>query len=118
MALFKKKKPKTDEAEAEPGAEAVQADAAPAAEGGEGEAASAEPGKKKGLPLKLMVIAAAGLIVVSGGGAGAFFMFAPHAKPGAQDHAKPKKKKKKEGEGKEGKAGGPLIQDSPDGGVI
>ncbi len=114
MALFKKK-PKAAQAEASPDAEA---DATAAAAAPEGEEGGVAPAKKKGLPLKLMVIAAAGLIVVSGGGAGAFFMFGPHAKPGAQTTAKPKKKKKKEGEAGKDAKGGPVIQDSPDGGVI
>jgi len=125
MALFKKKPKKTDgEAAAED--EAADAAAAPAPEAGaEGEGAEGEETpKKKGPPLKLMIIAAVAVLVLGGGGTGAFLMFGPKAAPSAEGHkAKPKKEKKKgHGEGGEGgKAGdknAPQISEGPDGVVF
>ena len=88
MALFKKK-PKKGEAEAAPDDEAADATAAPAAEGEEGEA---PPAKKKGLPLKLIIIAAAGVLVLGGAGTGAFLVFGPHGPPAKAGAKKDKKK--------------------------
>jgi flagellar FliL protein len=87
-------------------------------EGAEGEAV----GKKK-LPLKMLIIAGAGaLVVLGGGGAGAFMLL---SKPKADAHGaeakKPEKKKEeKKGEhGKEGEKGGKSpITEGPDGVVF
>lgn len=89
MALFSKK-PKTSDAPAED-AEAKDA-AAPGEDGAEGEAG---PAKKKGPPLKLVIIgAAAGLLLVGGGGA-AFMVLMPHPKADKADaHHKDRSKKK------------------------
>jgi flagellar protein FliL len=87
------------------------------AEGAEGEA----PAKKKP-PLKLLIIAGVGaLVVLGGGGAAAFIFLKPKPEAHAQkgDHAKEKKKDKKKGEkehaGKEGEAGAAAVREGPDG---
>ncbi len=110
MALFRKK-PKTSDAPAE------DAEAAAAA-GEEGAEGSAEASKKKGPPLKLVMIgAAAGLVLVGGGGT-AFMVFAPHAKPDkAAAHKKDKDKKKSDAKGPPDK-NAPQITDGPDGVVF
>ncbi|HYF22784.1 MAG TPA: flagellar basal body-associated FliL family protein [Caulobacteraceae bacterium] len=109
--LFKKK------AKPETGTEVATTDGAP-----EGEAAAPA---KKGLPLKMLVIAGAGAVVVlGGGGAGAFFLLQPKAEAHGADagHEKPKKAKKadKGGHGKGGKedkeAG--QVREGPDGVVF
>lgn len=131
MALFKKKDKAAKGAEAEEAA----SDAAdkPAAEGAEGAEGEGEP-KKKGLPIKLIVIGLVALLVLGGGGgAGAyFFVFKKkggeehaqldeHGKPIAKGKAKEKGKKKEKGgghgggEGKEGEKGGGTLAEGPDG---
>ena len=109
--LFKKK------AKPETGTEVATTDGAP-----EGEAAAPA---KKGLPLKMLVIAGAGAaVVLGGGGAGAFFLLQPKAEAHGADagHEKPKKAKKadKGGHGKGGKedkeAG--QVREGPDGVVF
>ena len=127
MALFKKK-PKKGEAEGEAPAEDEAGKSKPAAEGeGAAEGAEGDAPKKKGLPLKLIIIAGVAVLVLGGGGTGAFLMFGPKPAPGAHgkeaDHKKkPKKKKeeKKEGGEKKGeaKAGAPVIAEGPDGVVF
>lgn len=91
----------------------------------EGEAAEGEEGEgggKKKLPLKLMIIAGVGaLVVLGGGGTAAMLLLKPkdeaHAEKG--DHGKEKKKEKKEkggdhGGGKEGE-GAVQVTEGPDG---
>ena len=120
MALLKKK-PKKGAAEPAADGEATDASATPPAEGDVG-AEGAAPEGKKGLPIKLIAIAAAALLVVGGGGAGAFMMFAPHG-PAAQksETHKPKPKKKKK-EGKDAAKGddkdAPQIAEGPNGVVF
>jgi len=113
--MFKKKPKKGDEAAATADATAVEGDegAAPA---------------KKGLPLKMMIIAGAGLVLLLGGGGGAaFFLLKPGPEAAADGHGKAdahgkgKKDKKKEkgghGAGKPGEkdeAGG-VVREGPDG---
>ena len=115
LALFKKK-PKKGEVAADPDAEAP--DTAP--EGEDGEAVAAPP--KKGLPLKLMIIAGAAVLVLGGAGTGAFLMFGPKpdAKAGAHKDAKhkPKKKDEKEKGGKADDKTGAQVADGPDGVVF
>lgn len=116
--MFFKKKKKEEAAE---GAE-TEAPAADGAEGAEGEAP-----KKKGLPLKMLIIAGVGaLFLLGGGGAGVWF-FVLKPKPGAEagDHGKAddghgKKKKKDNGHGKGAKPGekdeaGGMTREGPDG---
>lgn len=95
---------------------------------GEGAEGEGEGGKKK-LPLKMLIIAGVGaLVVLGGGGAGAFFLLAP--KPDAahgekaDDHGAPKKKEKKAdkggkgghgGGGGEGEAAAGTVREGPDG---
>jgi len=112
MALFKKK-PKKGEAAAAPDDDAA---ASPAAEGEEG---AAEPAKKKGLPLKLIIVAAAGVLVLGGAGTGAFLVFGPHGPPGKASAKKPDKKKdaKPDKNAKPDKDA-PVIADGPDGVVF
>jgi flagellar FliL protein len=102
---------------------------APAAEGetpapaGDGEQLQIEGGepKKKGLPLKMLIIAgAAGVLVLGGGGAGAFMLLGHKdpAKAGAHKEKPKKKKEGKEAEGKPGDKNAPQITDGPDGVVF
>ena len=113
MALFKKK-PKKGEGEPEADADAQTASAA-SEDGAEGQA---EPAKKKGLPLKMMIIAAAGVLVLGGAGGGAFMMFGPKptGKPAA--HKADKAKKKDDKADKAGDKNAPVIADGPDGVVF
>jgi len=106
----KEKKPK----------ETKEAEAPEVAEGAEGEA----PAKKK-LPLKMMLIAGAGALVVLGGGGTAAFVFMkpkPDAAAEAGEHGKDKKKDKKKDEkkkeGKEGEKGAAVVREGPDGVVF
>ena len=69
MLGFGKKKAKKGEAASAEAAEAEK----PAAT--EGEGAETEAPKKKGLPVKMIVMVAAALVVVGGGGGGAAFFF-------------------------------------------
>ncbi len=101
----KEKKPKDAEAP-EAGAEGV-----------DGEAPA-----KKGLPLKMMIIAgAAAVLVLGGGGAAAFIFLKPKPDVAAEkgEHGKEKKKEKKKDEkkegGKEGEAGAAVVREGPDG---
>ncbi len=112
MALFKQKPKK---GEAEPEAEAPEEAAAPAVEGEDGEAA---PAKKKGLPIKLIAIAAAGVLVLGGAGTGAFLMFGPKPPPGAAAHKAAKAKKKDEKGDKAGDKNAAQVADGPDGVVF
>lgn len=102
-------------------AKSAEATEAPAdgAEGAEGEAT----GKKK-LPLKMLIIAGVGALVVLGGGGAAAFIFLkpkPDAAAEKGEHGKEKKEKKKEKkeekkEGKEGEAGAAaVVREGPDG---
>ena len=106
--MFGKKKPKPEEAEA------TETDA-PEGDGAEGEVAE---GKKK-LPLKLLLMGAAGALVVLGGGGTAAYMFLAPKGDKAEAHGeKPKKKEKKEKGGKDkGKPapGAAVIREGPDG---
>lgn len=111
--MFKKKKKGE---EAAPDAEAPAADAA---EGGEGE--GHEAGKKKP-PLKLILIAGVGALVVLGGGGAGAMMFlgkkAPAGEAGAEHGAKPEKKKEAKAGGHgaaSGKGGPSAITEGPDG---
>ena len=92
--LGKKKKGKDEHGGGE-----AEAAAAPAAEGEAG--AEGAEGKKKGLPLKLIIIGVAALLVVGGGGGGAAF-FLLHKKPPVKEAAAEKPKPKKKEKGKEG----------------
>jgi flagellar FliL protein len=112
MALFKKK-PKKGEGEAAPEGEETSLTTTP--DGADGEAPAEAP--KKGLPLKMMIIAAAGVLVLGGAGGGAYVMFGPKAPPDAHKGAK-SKKKKDEKAGKEGDKNAPQIADGPDGVVF
>jgi len=114
--MFKKKK-KGDEAAAHD-AEGPAADAH-----AEGEGEAVEGGKKK-LPLKMIIIAGVGaLVVLGGGGAGAMIFLGkkPPADGAAAEHGEKKSEKKKEekagGHGAAaGKDGGPSpITEGPDG---
>lgn len=124
--MFKKK----DKAKGKDADEASVADAsaAPAAEGGEGaDGAEGDAPKKKGLPVKLIAIALAGLLVVGGGGGGAawFFLLKPKAGDAAHGEkdagAKDKKKDKKKEKGGHGEAGkdgektAGTLKEGPDG---
>jgi flagellar FliL protein len=114
LNLFKKK------AKAEPAAAPAEGDAAPA-EGAEGAAETADGGKKKGPPLKLILIGAAAGLVLVGGGGGAWYMFGPKPAPDAAGHKAPEKKKEKKKEGEANKTPGPndpVIADGPNGVVF
>ena len=90
--------------------------ASPADEEADGEANAEGEGGKKKLPLRMMIIAGVGALVVLGGGGGAAFMLlAPHPPPGA--HKLPPKAK---GDKKDGKTdpNAPQVQDGPDGVVF
>jgi len=65
-------------------AKKAKAAAADAADDEDGEA---KPAPKKGFPLKLIIIAVAGLLVVGGGGAGGYFFFVKRGQEAA--HAAP-----------------------------
>lgn len=69
-------KPKNEEVEADAGSD----------EGAEGAEAQAPKGKFKLPSMKIMIIAAAGVLVLGSGGAGAYFFLAPHK---AVEHAAP-----------------------------
>jgi flagellar FliL protein len=111
-------KDKVKEAEAAPDGEG-------AAEGEEGAAPA-----KKGLPLKMMIIAGVAGVLLLGGGGGAAYMFLLKPKPeaaahGAEgEHGKPAKKPKKKeaghggGSGDKPEAGAPVIKEGPDGVVF
>jgi flagellar FliL protein len=117
MALFKKK-PKKGEAEAAAdGDKEADAKTAPAGEGGEGAEGEA-PAKKKGLPLKLIIIGVVAGLVLVGGGGGAFMMFGPHGKPAAHKPAKKAKAKDEKGGKKDADKTGVQIADGPDGVVF
>lgn len=119
--MSKKEKPKKGEAPA--------ADAA-VAEGAEGVDGAAPA--KKGLPIKLIAIAAAALLVLGGGG-GAAYMFLLKPKPAeaagkpGEKHAEKGKEKEKKKEKKGGHGGGEkgeaektlgVIKEGPDGVVF
>jgi flagellar FliL protein len=109
-----KKKPK--------GGDAPAGDSeAPAATGADGETLAIEGGepKKKGLPLKMLIIAgAAGVLVLGGGGTGAFMLLGHKAPDKAGEHKeKPKKKKEEKKEGPADKNAA-VITDGPDGVVF
>ena len=108
-----KKKSKGEEAAA----------AATPSEAGEGDALAIEGGepKKKGLPLKMLIIAgAAGVLVLGGGGAGAVMLLGHKDPAKAGDHKEKPKKKKGEKEGEAGKPdkNGVVVTDGPDGVVF
>lgn len=111
--MFWKKKPKPE------AAEAIEADV-PEGEGVEGvEGEAPESGKK--LPLKLLLMGAAGaLVVLGGGGTAAYMVLAPKGeKAGPQgEKARPKKQEKKAGhDAKGGKPveGAAVVREGPDG---
>jgi flagellar FliL protein len=84
------------------------------AEGEEGEGAPA----KKGLPLKMIIIAGVAAVLVLGGGGTAAFIFLkpkPDAAHGAKaDHGKKKKDEKKGEKGKDDKSAA-VVTEGPDG---
>jgi len=115
--MFFKKKPKKDEAAAD--AAETEATAAPEGDGEEG-----APARKKGLPLKLVIMAAVGaVLILGGGGAGAWFLLLkpkPGGEHGAAEGHAPKKKKDGGGHGKAAKPGEPdesggMVREGPDG---
>jgi flagellar FliL protein len=113
MALFRKK-PKPSDAPAD------DAEAKDAAASGEAGAEVSGEAPKKGPPLKLVLIGAAAGLVLIGGGGTAFMVFGPHGAPDKADaHHKNKSKDKKKGEAK-GPAdkNAPQITDGPDGVVF
>jgi flagellar FliL protein len=112
-----KKKPK--------GAEAPATDSeTPAAAGADGETLAIEGDgpRKKGLPLKMLIIAGAAAVLVLGGGGTGAFMLLGHKTDKAGDHKPKPKKPKKGGEGGEGGAkadkNAAQITDGPDGVVF
>ncbi|MBX7250127.1 MAG: flagellar basal body-associated FliL family protein [Caulobacteraceae bacterium] len=118
--MFFKKKDKKAEAGAEGAEGEAQVPATTDGESPEGEAAP----KKKGLPLKMLIIAGVGaLLVFGGGGAGLyFFVLKPKPEAGAAGHEAPKKKPKKKpgGHGEGGKPGekdeaGGMVREGPEG---
>lgn len=112
MLGFGKKKGKKGEA-AEAGTPEADKTAAPEGEGAEGDAP-----KKRGLPIKLIAIAAVVLVVLGGGGVTAYMMFLkPHAGGGAPKLAKKAEKKEGHGEAKAGEVNpnGCTMKDGPDG---
>ena len=103
------------------GEEAPAASETPAegAAGADGETLAIEGGepRKKGLPLKMLIIAGvAGILVLGGGGAGAFLLLGhkPADKADAA-HKKPKKKKDEKGGDAKPDKNGAIITDGPDG---
>ena len=116
-----KSKGETKDKEADKADDAAQAsdelDVVPAdGEEGESEATAEGEGGARKLPLRMLVIAGAGALVVLGGGsAAALMLLAPHAPPGA--HKLPPKAK---GDKKDGKTdpNAPQVQDGPDGVVF
>ncbi len=119
LGLGKKKKAKGDAPEAE-AADAEKPAAAPEGEGGEGEG---EAPKKKGLPIKLIAIAAVALLVLGGGGAAWFFLLKPKAGAATAAHPKAAEKGKKKEEKtalKEGEVNpnGCTISEGPEGVVF
>jgi flagellar FliL protein len=117
--FFKKKDKKTDAAAEGAEGEAQVPAVADGAEGADGDSAPA----KKGLPLKMLIIAGMGaLLLFGGGGAGLwFFVLKPKPADAAADAAHPKKPKKKDkGHGEGGKPGekdeaGGMTREGPDG---
>ena len=110
-----KKKPK--------GGEAPTESETPAAAGADGETLAIEGDgpKKKGLPLKMLIIAgAAGVLVLGGGGTGAFMLLGHQSSDKAGEHRPKPKKPKKGGEGEGGKVdrNAAVIADGPDGVVF
>ena len=91
---------------------------APAGDGDQLQIEGGEP-KKKGLPLRMLIIAgAAGVLVLGGGGAGAFMLLGHKDPAKAGSHKeKPKKKGDKKDEGKPDKNGA-VIADGPNGVVF
>jgi len=85
---------------------------------GEGGEEGAEEGGKKKLPLRMLIIAGVGALVVLGGGGTAAFMFlVPHPPASAPAHklpAKPKSDKKDD----KADPNAPQVQDGPDGVVF
>ena len=116
-----KSKGETKDKEADKADDAAKAsdelDVVPAdGEEGESEATAESEGGARKLPLRMLVIAGAGALVVLGGGsAAALMLLAPHAPPGA--HKLPPKAK---GDKKDGKTdpNAPQVQDGPDGVVF
>ena len=106
-------KDKVKEAEGAPSGDA-------AAEGVDGEAPA-----KKGPPLKILIIAGvAAVLVLGGGGTGAFLLLKPKPEAAGEHGKKPEKKPKKEkggehgGAGKPGEAGAATVREGPDGVVF
>jgi flagellar FliL protein len=103
---------------ADKGKEGEEAVDAEAPEGADGEA----PAKKK-LPLKLVIIAGvAAVLVLGGGGTGAFFLLKPKPEAagehGAKPEKKPKKPKKDSHGGGKSEAGAAVVREGPDGVVF
>lgn len=121
--MFKGKKKKGEAA----GEATEAADAPAAAEGAEGEA----PAKKK-FPLKILIFAAVGVLVLGGGGGGAAYIFllkpkadaagahGPDEKGGHEKKAKPKKKESggHGGGAEKGGEGAGVVREGPDGVVF
>jgi len=117
--FFKKKKKEEAAAEGADGEAQVPA-TTDGAEGAEGEAPA-----KKGLPLKMLIIAGVGALFLLGGGGAGLWFFVLQPKPDAatgehgkaDDHGKKKKKDNGHGKGKPGEkdeAGG-MTREGPDG---
>lgn len=90
-------------------------------EAGEGEEGEAAPAKRKLPPLKVMIIAGVGAVLVLGGGGTAAMMFL--APKGDTAHAEKAEKPKKKKEGDHGGGGakqenGALVREGPDGVVF
>ena len=115
-----KSKGETKDKEADKADDAAQAsdelDVVPAdGEEGESEATAEGEGGARKLPLRMLVIAGAGALVVLGGGsAAALMLLAPHAPPGAHK-LPPKAKGEKNGKTDPNAA---QVQDGPDGVVF
>lgn len=118
--MFFKKKKKDEPAAEGAGGEAQVPAVTDGAEGAEGEAP-----KKKGLPLKVLIMAGVGaVLILGGGGAGLwFFVLAPKPDAAAGEHGgdhKKAPKKKDDGHGKPSKPGekdeaGGMAREGPDG---